>query len=72
MKHIKPSKIFAQVVLGVYTGDGAEVCGGVAADSGSGPPHPTVYYHNNNPVWEETFRIQVGQEYIYSNVRIPL
>ena len=29
---------------------------------GGGPPHPVVLYHNNAPVWGETFRLQIPIE----------
>ena len=44
----------------MYDGDGNELHGGVVAACGGGPPCPAVFYHNNNPVWEETFRLDIG------------
>ena len=55
-----------KVVMGVYDGDGNEIHGGVVAACGGGPQYPAVFYHNNSPVWEETFRQSKKQGYIYS------
>ena len=50
-----------KVVMGVYDGDGNEIHGGVVAACGGGPQYPAVFYHNNSPVWEETFRQSTQQ-----------
>ena len=49
-------------MIGVYDCDGNEIHGGVVAACGGGPNCPTLYYHNNTPMWDETFRIDIGQD----------
>ena len=55
-----------QVVMSMYDGDGNELHSGVVASSGGGPQCPAVFYHNNNPVWEETFRLDIGLDMFQS------
>ena len=45
--------------MGVYDGDGNQLHGGVVGASNGGHQYPAVLYHNNTPVWEETFRIDI-------------
>ena len=47
-----------EVVLSVFSGDGKEVGGAVVR----GPSNSGVFYHNNNPCWEETFRLEIPVE----------
>ena len=51
-----------EVVLSVLDGDGLEVAGAVVAASSGGCHNSAVFYHNNNPHWDETFRLQIPVE----------
>ena len=46
-----------EVLLSVFSGEGLEVGGAVVPASTS-----SVFYHNNNPCWEETFRLEIPVE----------
>lgn len=51
-----------QVVMIVSDGEGNEIPGAVVSASGAeaGCLHPAVLCHNNSPVWEEVFRLDLG------------
>ena len=51
-----------EVVLSVFSGDGLEVRGAVMSASSGAPSNSSVFYHNNNPCWEETFRLEIPVE----------
>ena len=51
-----------EVMLSVLDGDCLEVAGAVVPASSGGTQNSSVYYHNNNPHWEETFRLEIPVE----------
>jgi len=54
-----------EVRMGVYDRSGMEVPGAVVPATGppgSGPNLPAVFYHSNNPCWNETIRLEVPTE----------
>ena len=53
-----------QVTMIVSDGEGNEIPGAVVSSSGAGSGclNPAVLCHNNTPVWDEVFRLDLGVE----------
>ena len=51
-----------EVRIGVFDRNGAEIVNSIVPASGGGPVFPAIYYHNNNPCWGETVRVEVAIE----------